>query len=139
MATDVITVGPGRFTIGADTDLTVFSGQVTSLRLVPSVDVGDAIYVLDGGEVSGDRTESWTVAGTMLQDFGATTSKTEWLFTHRGEDMAFSYAPSSALGKEITGTLTVEAIEIGGDVKSKPTSDFEFKLVGPPAIGTITP
>lgn len=139
MATDVITVGPGRFTIGSDVDLTTFSGQVTSLRLVPSVDVGDAIHVLDGGEVSGDRTESWTVSGTMLQDFGAATSKTEWLFTHRGEDMEFSYAPSSAMGKEINGTLTVEAIEIGGDVKSKPTSDFEFKLVGPPVIATIVP
>ncbi|UVK60161.1 major tail protein [Arthrobacter phage SerialPhiller] len=137
MATEVITVGPGQFTIGSDLALTSFSGQVTSLRLVPSVDVGDAIYVLDGGEVSGDRSESWSVEGTMLQDFGSTDSKTEWLFENRGQDMPFAYAPNSAKGKQITGTLTVEAIEIGGDVKTKPTSDFEFKLVGPPAIETL--
>lgn len=137
MATDVITVGPGTFTIGSDLDLTSFSGQVTSLRLVPNVDVGEALHVLDGGEVSGDRTESWAVSGTMLQDFGASESKTEWLFDNRGTDFPFSYSPNSARGKQITGTLTVEAIEIGGDVKTKPTSDFEFKLVGPPAIETL--
>lgn len=139
MATNAITMGPGTFTIGEESDLTVFSGQVTSIKLVPSVDKGDAIAVLDGGSVSGDRTESFTLEGTLLQDFGTTESTTEFLFENRGTEMPFEYVPASALGKKISGILTVEAIDIGGDVKTKPTSDFTFDILGTPVIGTLTP
>lgn len=134
MATNAIAVGPGTFTIGAELLLTNFAGQVTSLKVVPSVDYDDDINVLDGGTVTGDRKESWTVSGTLLQDFGSTDSKTEFLFEHRGEAMPFVFTPNSSMGKEIRGSLVVEAIEIGGDVKTKPTSDFEFKMVGAPVI-----
>lgn len=137
MTTNVITMGPGKFTIGDTADLTVFSGQVTSIKLVPSVDKGDAIDVLDGGQVSGDRSESFTLEGTLLQDFGATDSTTEYLFENRGTEQPFVYIPNSSQGKQITGILTVEAIDIGGDVKTKPTSDFTFDLIGIPVIDAI--
>lgn len=138
MTTNVITMGPGKFTIGETADLTVFSGQVTSIKLVPSVNKSDAIDVLDGGQVAGDRSESFKIEGTLLQDFGATESTTEYLFTNRGTEQPFLYIPNSSQGKEITGVLTIEAIEIGGDVKTKPTSDFSFDLVGTPIIAAIT-
>ena len=136
MAVESITIGPGTLSIGATDKLTTFESQTTSCKLVPSVDKGDNIPVLSGEEVAGDRSESFTLEGTFLQDFGSTGSRTEWLFTHRGEQHPFVYVPNTAKGKKITGTLTVEAVEIGGDVKSKPTSDFEFSLIGPPVIGT---
>lgn len=138
MTTNTVTMGPGKFTIGEVADLTVFSGQVTNIVLKPSVDKGDAIDVLDGGQVSGDRSESFTLEGTLLQDLGATESTTEFLFENRGTDLPFEYVPNSAMGKKITGVLTVEAIDIGGDVKSKPTSDFTFDVIGVPVIGTVS-
>lgn len=137
MAVKSITVGPGTLTVGASGALTVFSSQVTSCKLVPSVDQGDAITVLSGEQVAGDRTESWTLEGTILQDFGSTDSKTEWLFTNRGTTQVFEYTPATAAGKKITGSVTVEAIEIGGDVSSKPTSDFTWTLVGEPVIAPV--
>lgn len=137
MAVNTLTMGPGSLTIGATTDLTNFSGQTTSVRLVPSVDQGDAIQVLSGESVAGDRTESFTLEGTLLQDLGATVSTTEWLFTNRGETHVFEFIPSTAKGKKITGSLVVEAIEIGGDTGTKPTSDFTFTVVGTPTIGTV--
>lgn len=137
MATNTITVGPGTLTIGEDDGITIFSGQCTSCKLTPSVTTGDPINVLDGGQVPGDRDEAFTLDGTLAQDFGATGSTTEWLWTHRGETHDFVYAPSTAGGKEITGQLIVEAIDIGGDVKTKPTSDFSMALVGEPVFGTI--
>lgn len=137
MAVNTITVGAGSLTIGASTDLTVFSGQVTACRLVPSVDQGDAINVLSGETVAGDRTESFTLEGTLLQDLGATESTTEWLYENRGETHVFEFVPSTAKGRKITGSLVVEAIEIGGDVSTKPTSDFSFTVVGAPAIGAV--
>lgn len=137
MAVNTVTVGPGKLTIGAVADLTAFEGQVTSIRLVPSVDQGDAITVLSGESVAGDRTSSWTLEGTMLQDFGAVGSRTEWLFNKRGQTHVFSYEPSTAAGKRFTGSLVVEAIEVGGDVNTKPTSDFSFTVVGEPTIVAV--
>lgn len=136
MAVKVLTVGPGVLTIGATNALMNFESQTTSCKLVPSTDSDDPINVLSGEQVAGDRTESFTLEGSFLQDFGATGSTTEWLFTHRGETHPFSFTPSTAAGKKITGSLVVEAIEIGGDARTKPTSDFEFQVIGAPVIAT---
>ncbi len=135
MAVNTITIGAGTLTIGATGSLMDFSGQCTAARLVPSVENGDPIDVLSGEQAAGDRSESWALSGTMLQDLGATSSTTAWLFDHRGEEHDFSYTPNTGKGTTFSGRLTVEAIEMGGDVKTKPTSDFEFQLVGPPVMG----
>ncbi|MFJ3394002.1 hypothetical protein [Leifsonia aquatica] len=130
----VLPIGPGTLTIGAETDLTNFAGKCTSAKLVPSVKRGDKIQLLDGSEEAGDRTESFALEGKFLQDFGQADSKTEWLFEHRGEEHPFVYRPNNGSAKSITGTLTVEAIDMGGDVGEKPVSDFSFELVGAPTI-----
>jgi hypothetical protein len=137
MATDTYTLGPGTLTIGETTGLKTFSGQVTNCRLVPNVDRGDAINVLDGGSVAGDRSETFTLEGTMLQDFGGTNSLTEWLYTNSGTQQPFTFTPNTARGKKLDGQLVIEATEIGGDVKTKPTADFEFEVIGKPVIGTV--
>jgi hypothetical protein len=138
MTIQYITVGPGLLTIGDATDLTDFSSQTTSVKLTPAVDNGDPINVLSGEQVAGDRTESFTLDGTFLQELGA-DSTTEWLYEHRGEQHSFVFTPSTTAGRSITGQLIVEAIDIGGDVKTKPTSDFSFVVVGAPVIGAVTP
>lgn len=134
MAIETLKVGPGKLSIGDTEDLTQFESQIRSAILEPEVDKGDPLVVLSGEKKSGNRTETWQMSGTMLQDFGATDSKTEWLFEHRGEDLPFEYTPNTAAGKKITGTLTVEAIAIGGEVSENAESDFEFVLVGEPKI-----
>lgn len=136
MAINVLPIGAGTLTIGGDIT-NDFSEQVTSCTLVPSVDVGDPINVLSGGQAPGDRSESWTLEGSILQDLGATESKVEWLFEHRGEQHPFEFVPNTSKGRAVTGQLTVEAVNIGGDVKTKPTSDFAFTLVGEPTLGEV--
>lgn len=137
MAIQTLKVGPGKLSIGGVDDLTLFESQITTATLEPSVDKGDVKRVLSGETKSGDRTESWQIKGTMLQDFGETDSRTEWLFDHRGEEHEFEYVPSNKAGKKITGTIAVEAIAIGGEVGTDAESDFEFDLVGPPEIGAV--
>mgnify|MGYP001184918157 CR=1 FL=1 len=138
MTVKTLKMGPGDLSIGSDTNLTNFASQVKSVRVVPEVDTGDDEPVLSGEVIPGDRTESWTLSGTLKQDFGAADSTTEWLFEHRGEQHPFTYIPSTSAGRQVTGELVVEAIEIGGDVSTKPDSDFEFRLVGPPQLGAVT-
>lgn len=136
MPVKTMKLGPGELSIGGTTSPTVFSSQARSVKLVPSVDRDDDEYVLSGEQVEGDRTETWALEGTFVQDVGATDSTTEWLFDHRGERHPFTFVPNTATGVGFTGEIIVEAIEIGGDAMTKPTSDFEFALIGPPTKAT---
>lgn len=137
MAIKTVKIGPGSLTIGGTTDLTNFESQARACKLVPNVESEDPFYVLSGEQSEGDRTESWTLEGTFVQDFGATDSTTEWLFEHRGERHPFTYVPNSVAARQITGELIVEAIEIGGDANTRPSSDFEFVVIGEPVIGAV--
>ncbi|MGK3947429.1 hypothetical protein [Microbacterium sp. K2] len=128
------TVGPGSFTIGSEAALTNFSSQIRGAKLVPNVTKGDPIDVLSGEQAPGDRTEENTIVVTLQSDFGHADSNTEWLWAHRGEQHPFEYVPNNTLDRKITGTLVVEAIEIGGDVKTKPSAEVTFDLVGPPVF-----
>lgn len=134
MAVNTLTVGAGTFTIGAAGALTNFSSQVTSVKLVPSAETGDSIIVLSGESVAGDFSETYTIEGTMLQDFGTASSKTEWLYTHSGETHVFEFDPATTGATKITGSLVVTAIEIGGDVRQKASSDFSFNCIGKPTV-----
>lgn len=134
MTVNTITVGPGTLTVGEVGTLATLSSQVTACRVVPDVENEDPINVLSGEQAPGDRSESWTLAGTLLQDLGAVDSTTEFLFENRGTQLPFVFSPSTAAGKQITGEVVVEAIEMGGDAKTKPTSDFEWQIVGEPTI-----
>lgn len=137
---DTITVGAGTLSLGETGSLTQLESQVTSCRLVPDVTVDDPINVLSDEQAAGDRSESFTLQGTLLQDFGRATGVdiSHWLYEHRGEEMPFEFVPSTSKGKSITGILVVEAVDIGGDVKTKPTSDFEWQVIGAPTISGTT-
>ena len=137
MAVSTYTVGAGTLTIGASGDLTNFSSQIVSCRLESSSDIGDTVHVLSGESVAGDFSESFTLTGTMLQDLGA-TSKMEWLYNNAGETHVFEFIPSTVAGRRIVGSLVVTSpAQIGGDVRSKPQTDFTFNCVGKPVIEAV--
>lgn len=132
MPVQTVTVGPGLLNIGEAGDLKALASQVTSATLTPSVDREDPIPVLSGETVAGDRTESWTLNGEFLQDFGYGDLRlSEYCFTNRGKSMPFEYVPNNEGDKKIVGTLTVEAINIGGDVKTKGRAEFEWEVLDP--------
>ncbi len=130
-------VGPGTLTIGATAALMNFSNQCTAATLVPSVDKGDPINVLSGAQAPGERTETFALKVTLQGDFGVLNSTTEWLYEHRGEEHPFTYIPNVALARKISGTLVVEPIDIGGEVKTKPANDVEFDLIGEPVFASV--
>ena len=127
-------LGPGVLDIGEVGTLTNFATQVTAATLKPKTDEGDDIAVLSGDVVGGDITESWTLEGTLLQDFGhpdSPKSLSEWTFTNRGKNFPFVFTPNNTGNKKITGTIRISATDIGGDVKKRNTSDFVFKVFNP--------
>ncbi|WP_166985204.1 hypothetical protein [Canibacter zhoujuaniae] len=126
--------GSGTFTVGESDSLTAFDGQVTSVTLEPDVSQDDDIEVLSGNFIEGERKESWTLSGSLLNDFGQSESLVEFCFENRGKKLPFKFTPNRSAAKVISGQLVVEAVAIGGDVGETPSTDFEFKLVGVPLL-----
>ncbi|MDO5618022.1 hypothetical protein [Kocuria sp.] len=125
-------LGPGILEIGATGTLQQFAGRTTKVELTPEIDEGDALPYLDGTEEQ-DETEKWTLSGEFVQSF-ATGDLSVWCNTNKGKQLPFTFVPSQAGKVQAKGTLTVRPVKIGGDVKTKASTEFEFPLVGNPTI-----
>lgn len=135
MAVKAQALGPGTLDIGETGTLQSFASQITNAVLEPSFDAEDNITVLSGEEVAGEETESWVLKGTFLQEYGV-GNLLQWCFDNSGTELVFTFKPRTDGALEATGNLVVRAVAVGGDVKTKNTAEFEFKLVGRPVITT---
>lgn len=132
MAVKAHRLGPGSLRFGDTGTSTEFSSQTTNMRLSPSVNEEDAIPVLSGEELAGDDTVDWVVAGTLLQSFDR-DGLIHWCYENRLKEVPFEFIPNndeSDYGWR--GTVKVVPLEVGGDVKTKNTTDFEFRCIGEP-------
>ena len=91
--------------------------------------------MLSGEQVADDPDISSVIAGTFLQEYGAEALVT-WCWEHRGEVLPFSFQPRSDADLTISGECQVLPVEVGGDVKTRNTSDFEFPVIGDPDFGS---
>ncbi|MFC9895039.1 hypothetical protein ACFVMC_15245 [Nocardia sp. NPDC127579] len=131
-------MGPGTLTLGEVGTLIDISCQITSATLTPDKDKEDDLNTLCGDVVPGEVTYSWALNATIVQDL-TTGGINEWSLTHAGEQVPFKFVPNTALEKGYQGVLTVDPLAIGGDVRTRPTSDVEWSLVGQPAPYDPTP
>lgn len=137
MAVTAHRLGPGSLKLGETGTPTDFSAQATNTRLSPSVDEEDNIPVLSGEEVAGDDTTSWVLAGTLLQSYDI-AGLIYWCFENRGKTVPFEFVPSTADAEYgWRGNVKVVPLEVGGDVKTRNTSDFEMKVIGEPTTYDI--
>lgn len=128
-------LGPGTLTLGASGDMRQFAAHTTATSLVPSYSDGDVLNLLDGSTETEVDEETWALEGTFRQQL-ETDAIEDWCLTNAGEEMTFTFTPVDAVSKSYTGTVKIRAVNIGGDVKTKNTSDFSFPLNGRPTIGT---
>lgn len=124
-------LGPGRLTIGAVGTPQEFGSQLRACKLEPSVDTSDPIPVLSGEELAGDDTYTYTLSGTILDDYSL-TGLVPWAETNKGVTMPFEFVPSTEGTLMVKGTVKIQPIGLGGDVKTRNENDFEFALVGDP-------
>jgi hypothetical protein len=126
MATVSQKLGPGLLEFILSGTTKTFSGQVTNCRI--EFPDSDAVSVLDGGELVDD---SYTLAGTLLQDY-TITGYLNFFLTHRGAKASWKFVPNTAMedGTVYSGECNLKALNIGGDVKSRATSDFSFSGIG---------
>lgn len=127
-------VGPGTLTIGLVGDTVDFTAQITKATVKWSKQQEDNVPVLSGEELAGERTYSATLTATLIQDL-TPDGLVDFTWENKGAEVPWSYTPSTAAGRSITGVLVVDPIDVGGDVKSRPTSDIEWACVGEPVLG----
>lgn len=122
----------GTLTLGVDLDAVEFSCQATNVRLTPSTsDTGDEVETLCGDKIGAETTTSWSLAGTSIQDFTDPDGFVLWCFENDLTEVAFSWQPNATAGTW-TGTARVRAVELGGDVNTRLTTDWEWPLVDTP-------
>lgn len=119
------TLGPGSLKIGATGSEQDFSADVTNTALEPSTDTEDPDNFLDGHSEGGSQTESWTLTGSVKEDFSMEGLQV-WCNQHSGEELPFVFVPNTSGSVQWSGNVTIASIQIGGDVKSKNANDFSF-------------
>lgn len=117
----------GTLTIGG----TQFAAQASAVKIVPARDTsGDSLPLLDGGELPADSVRSYTLQITAVQDFTDPAGFQRYSWTADGTAVAFTWTPNGHANDTFTGTVQVQALEVGGEVKKRLTVDAEWPCVG---------
>ena len=128
-------LGPGTLTLGATGTTYQFAAHTTATTLTPSYSDGDVLDLLDGSQEREQDEETWTLDGTIRQQLEVDAIE-DWCLEHAGEEVPFEFTPVNSVSKSYTGTCRIRAVNIGGDVKTKNTSDFSFPVLGKPTISS---
>lgn len=122
---------------------TEYACQQTNVRVVPEHNEdGDEQETLCGDVLTAATTTSWSLQGTAIQDWDAPGGLgfIQYSWINDGLTVPFSWQPNAG-ATTLTGNVTVRALELGGDVNTRITSDFTWPLAGKPTTvwPTATP
>jgi hypothetical protein len=126
----------GKLTLGGAAGVggTEFACQQTNVRVTPSHDeTGDEVETLCGDKLAPDVKTSWSVAGTSIQDFDAPDGFVQYSVENNLEVVEYSWQPNAGTFK-VVGTVQVRAVEIGGDINARLTTDFEWPCQDDPTF-----
>lgn len=130
-------LGPGTLTIGAG-PLDV-SAQVIGCKVTPSeqVDSTDDLKVLTHEVLAGDETVTfdYVLEGSFLQDDPGASSVVDYSWAHAGEAVAVVFTPNTVAGREVSGTVSMVPLSIGGDeADTRMTADFSWRFTADPTL-----
>ena len=133
-------LGPGTLTLGEAGTALEISAQIANARVEWSENVqsSDDTDLLNGETLPGDENATYraTLSGNMVQDI-TTGGVIDWTWTHKGEEHPVTFVPSTAEGRQVTGTIVPVPITLGGDVKARNRSDFTFRFIGDPVLADV--
>src|SRR3982751_2305588 len=102
-----------------------YACQQTNVRIVPEHnEEGDEVETLCGDVLTPSTTTTWSLQGTAIQDWdapGTGVSFIKYSWQNNGLTVPFSWQPNAG-ATTVTGTVTVRALELGGDVNTRITS-----------------
>ena len=130
------TLGPGSLKIGPTGSPIEWAGNLTKTELTPTTNAEDDVPLLDGSNLSGEETTTWTLGGALQQDYEF-DSLEKFCFDNAGKELPFAFTPSKTGSIDWSGIVKIRPVKIGGDVKKRNASDFEFPVIGRPTPGRI--
>lgn len=131
------TLGPGSLKIGETASVREFAAHLTNCELKSDTSSDDPTPMLDGSNMDGEDTYAWSLAGKIQQNYDF-DSLEKYCFTNRGELLPFVFTPANDGGIDWSGILKVRPVaSVGGDVKKRNTTDFEFQIIGDPTPGEV--
>lgn len=139
MPAKTYTVGPGKLVFGPTGSAKEVSCQVSSCVVSWDVEQGDKTNLLCGETEFGASDYSATLKATLFQDLAEAGSFVAWTWANKGTVQPVEFVPSTAADKAITGSVVINPMDVGGDAKTKPTSDIEYAFQGEPVLGDATP
>lgn len=143
MAIRTYKLGPGTLVLNPGVAGTFdCSTQLKNCRVEWSeqVETEDAIPVLSGEEIPAEETATYTakLAGNVLQDLEE-AGLVNYTWENMGTEVPFEFQPRSDVARSVTGTLRIGPLNLGGDVKSRPESDFSWSIIGEPVYAPAAP
>jgi hypothetical protein len=128
----------GELTLGTAPG-TTFACQASNVHVTPTYDDdGDPVETLCGDSIPAGKKESWVLAGTSIQDFDDPTGFLAYCFDNRMTTVPFTWKPNITGAPTWSGDVVVVALEEGGDVNTRITTDWEFDISGVP-VRTYAP
>ncbi|MFS0289136.1 hypothetical protein ACL1FZ_08560 [Corynebacterium striatum] len=131
--TDIMTMGPGTLIFDKPGGNAEFSANVTSVTVGADADKGDALLVLSGDTIPGDRTYAWKLSATTYQSLKE-GGIIDYSWNNAGKTVPFEFKPKDGIESTVTGSVVIDPVTLGGEVGTKPTSDFEWEIVGTPKL-----
>lgn len=126
-------MGPGTLTIGGTGSVLDMTAQVTKCKVGWKANAADSTKTLSGDTVGGGRSYTAQLTATVFQDDLGVSGMVDYSWAHKGDEVPFTFVPKTG-GRGVAGTLTVDPIDVGGDVGAKNTSDLTWDCVGEPTL-----
>lgn len=130
------TLGPGSLKIGETATAREWAGNLTKTELTPNTSADDDVPMLDGSNMSGEEVTTWTLGGSLQQDYDFDSLEV-FCFQNKGKELPFVFTPNNEGGTDWSGIVRIRPVKVGGEVKKKNASDFEFPVVGDPTPGEV--
>lgn len=135
LAGTIAKVGPGTLTIGAAGTSVELSTRVKKAIVKWNKKADDGETMLSGDVVAGDTNYTAQLTATVKQGDLTTAGLVAWSWANMGKQFPFTYNPySTTTGRQVAGILTVDPIDVGGEVGEKPDSDISWDCVGIPTL-----
>ena len=85
-----------------------------------------------GDTIPQGKKEKWTLNGTSIQDFDDPEGFLAYCYTNSLTTVTFEWAPNIEGAPTWAGEVVIRALEEGGDVNTRLTTDWEFDIAGRP-------
>lgn len=128
----------GTLTLG--TPGTDFACQVTNVKVTPDHTTEEGVETLCGDSEPDQVTTKWKLVIEAIQDFHDADGFVRYAFANNGDEVAFTWEAGATTGDlTVTGTVVVQAVEMGGEVNKSLRTTAEWPIVGEPTLGAIAP